>query len=124
MTLPMLLYRAPVGLDVIKCGITRQLADDLARWWGGDATGSRAIWMHIDDGSHSTFLATAIQKGKQAAGVVSMPMRDHDAFNQAKGRAETGQITGERLGFWTSIEKCEAGTWARIFICLLEVLRQ
>jgi hypothetical protein len=44
--------------------------------------------MHIDDCFHANFLTAAIQKRKQAVGVVSMPMGDHNAFNGAKWRSE------------------------------------
>jgi hypothetical protein len=44
--------------------------------------------MHIDDSIQARFLTAAIQKRKQAAGVVSMPMGDHNAFNWANGRSE------------------------------------
>jgi len=47
-------------------------------------------------------------------------MRYHNAFNRANGRAEPGKVTGERLGFRTSVKKREAGSCVRGFMCLLE----
>jgi len=66
--------------------------------------------MHINDDSiHANFLTAAIQKRKQATGVVSMPMRDHNAFNRAKRRSEARQIAGERFGVRTGVEECKSG---------------
>lgn len=74
--------------------------------------------MHIDDGVHAQFLSTAVEKRKQAAGVVSMPMRDHNAFNGAKRRSEAGQIAGEGFGVGTGVEEGESGRVRRL-ACLL-----
>jgi len=72
--------------------------------------------VHIDDGFHANFLTAAIQKRKQAVGVVSMPMGDHNAFNGAKRRSEARQIAGERFGVRTGVEERKSG---RVRICSL-----
>jgi hypothetical protein len=81
--------------------------------------------MHINDSIHANFLAAAIQKRKQAAGVVSMPMRYHHAFNRAKRRSETRQIAGEGFGVRTGVEECKSGL-GRVccLICFLVTLCQ
>ncbi len=76
--------------------------------------------MHIDDGVEAKFLTAAIQKRKQATGVVSMPMRYHNAFNRAKRGSEARQIARERLGVRTGVEEGKSGRGRlRCLICFL-----
>lgn len=72
--------------------------------------------MHIHDSIHANFLTAAIQKRKQTAGMISMPVRDHDAFNGAEWRFEARQIAGERFGVRTGVEECKSG---RVRVCCL-----
>jgi hypothetical protein len=64
--------------------------------------------MHVDDGARARFFATEIEEGEQAAGVVSVPVRNHNALDRGKGRAKPGKVARQRLRFWTSVEECEA----------------
>jgi hypothetical protein len=75
--------------------------------------------MYIDDGGHPKFLTAAIEKREQAAGVISVPVRYHDALNGAEGSPESGKVAGEGLGFRTCVEKREAGRCVRSFVCFL-----
>ena len=72
--------------------------------------------MHIHNSIHANFLTAAIQKRKQTAGVISMPVRDHDAFNGAEWRSEARQIAGERFGVRTGVKECKSG---RVRVCCL-----
>jgi hypothetical protein len=81
--------------------------------------------MHVDDCVQTKFLTAAIQKRKQAAGVVSMPMRYHDAFNWPQRRSEARQIAGKRFGVRTGVEEGASGCGrVRCLICFLVDLRQ
>ena len=63
--------------------------------------------MYVHDGARVRFLATKIEEGEQAAGVISVPMRNHDALDRAKGSAKPGKVARQRLGFRTSVKECE-----------------
>lgn len=79
--------------------------------------------MHVDDRALTAFLIAAIQKRKKAAGVISMPVRYHNALDRAKRCPEAGQVAGERYRVRTGVEQRES-VRVRCFICFLVDLRQ
>jgi hypothetical protein len=108
---------ASVRFDLLKSGVTGQLTDDLARWWRRDAASCGATRMHIDDGTSAELLSAKVEEGKEATGVVGMPVRYHYAFNGRKRCAKTRKVARQGLGFGTCIEEREVG------VCLDGVMR-
>lgn len=79
--------------------------------------------MHVNDRALTASLIAAVQKGKKAAGVISMPMRYHNTLDGAKRCPEAGQVAGERFRVRTGVEQRES-VRVRCFICFLADLRQ
>jgi hypothetical protein len=65
--------------------------------------------MHIDDGTSAELLAAKVKEGKEAAGMVGMPVRYHHAFNWRKRCAKTRKVAREGLGFGTRVKEREVG---------------
>lgn len=73
--------------------------------------------MHINDSACAGLLATKIKEGKEATGVVGMPVRYHYAFNWRKRCTKTRKVAREGLGFGTCVKEREVG------VCLSAVTR-